>query len=118
MKSKAAATTICSDGESRRTWAGRLFFIPSLVCLAYGHPLKRGVALVSQNDSIPDVYHPNQVDLHLDEVQQEALAQLGLTDKVKRHGMDALSAEQAAQLGQVMAEGYKALASNVNQQSE
>lgn len=73
---------------------------------------------MNRDYNIPDPYHPNQVDLHLDEVQQRALDQLGLSEQVNLQGLDSLSPEQAAQVGQVMAEGFEALASNVNQQSE
>lgn len=73
---------------------------------------------MSQEEWAANLYHPNQVDLHLAEVQAQALEQLGLADQVSREGIDSLSAEQAAQVGQVMAEGYEALASNINQQSE
>ncbi|MFD2169231.1 hypothetical protein [Tumebacillus lipolyticus] len=73
---------------------------------------------MSQEERAGNLYHPNQVDLHLAEVQAQALEQLGLADQVSREGIDSLSAEQAAQVGQVMAEGYEALASNINQQSE
>ncbi|PWK05098.1 hypothetical protein [Tumebacillus permanentifrigoris] len=61
---------------------------------------------------LPEVYHPNAVDLHIEEVRQSALQQLGLGDG------DNLSTEQAAQVGQAMAEQLEALQANVNQQSE
>lgn len=73
---------------------------------------------MNRDFNIPDPYHPNQVDLHLEGVQQQALEQLGLSEQVNRQGIESLSPEQAAQVGQVMAEGFEALASNVNQQSE
>lgn len=67
---------------------------------------------------VPDAYHPNLVDENLDEVRQRALQSLGLADDVVARGYDALSSEQAAQVGQVMAEHLHALQANVNQQSE
>lgn len=67
---------------------------------------------------LPEVYHPNEVDLHLDEARQEALQSLGLADKVARQGMEALTDEEAAQVGQALADRYEALASNITAQSE
>ncbi|HEU4964784.1 MAG TPA: hypothetical protein VFV52_13140 [Bacilli bacterium] len=70
------------------------------------------------NFEFPEVYHPNQVDLHLDEARQEALQSLGLADKVAEQGLDALTTEEAAQVGQALADRYEALASNITAQSE
>lgn len=67
---------------------------------------------------LPDVYHPNALDLNMDEVRQEATASLGLSDKVAAHGYDGLTDHEAAQLGQAIADRSEALLSNVNQQSE
>lgn len=66
----------------------------------------------SQNVHVPEVYHPNQVELHIDEVRQAALQQFGLTER------DDLNTQQAAEVGQAMAERLEALQANVNQQSE
>jgi hypothetical protein len=68
--------------------------------------------------SIPEVDHPNAVELNVDQVRQQALESLGLSDKVAKQGMEALSTEQAAQVGQAMADRLEALQSNVNMQSE
>lgn len=65
-----------------------------------------------QKPHAQDLYHPNQVDLHMEDVRQEALQSLGLKEE---HD---LSAEQAAQVGQAMADRVEALKSNVNQLSE
>jgi hypothetical protein len=73
---------------------------------------------MAEQFSIPDVYHPNLVDEHLDEVREKALQQLGLADKVAQSGYDSLSEQEAAQVGQVMAEHLRALQANINQQSE
>ncbi|MBL0387358.1 hypothetical protein JJB07_11910 [Tumebacillus sp. ITR2] len=59
-----------------------------------------------------NLYHPNQVDLHMDDVRLEVLQQLGLTNE------ENLSTEQAAQVGQLMADRVESLQANVNQQSE
>ncbi|KEO85198.1 hypothetical protein [Tumebacillus flagellatus] len=61
---------------------------------------------------LPDAYHPNQVDLHMDEVREKALQQLGLTNA------ENLTTRDAAQVGQLMAEELESLQANVNQQSE
>jgi len=60
----------------------------------------------------PEVYHPNAVDLHIDEVRQAALQSLGLQDDRN------LTDDEAAQVGQAMAERLEALQANVNMQSE
>jgi len=66
----------------------------------------------NETPKFPDVYHPNAVDLHIDEVREQALASLGL------NGREDLNAHQAAQVGQAMADRLEALQSNINQQSE
>jgi hypothetical protein len=67
---------------------------------------------------LPEVYHPNALDLHMDEIREQATASLGLSDKVEAEGYEALDDQEAAQLGQAIADRSEALLSNVNQQSE
>jgi hypothetical protein len=67
---------------------------------------------------IPDPYHPNAVETHVENFRQEALQSLGLDQKVAQYGLEALSEEEAAQVGQATAERLQALKANVNQQSE
>ncbi|ASS74741.1 hypothetical protein CIG75_06975 [Tumebacillus algifaecis] len=67
------------------------------------------------NYDIPDAYHPNKVDLHLEEVQQQVLEQFGLSEQVEQQGMESLSAEQAAAVGLAMSKGFESLASPADQ---
>lgn len=67
---------------------------------------------------IPDAYHPNAVELHVEEARQSAIEAAGLTDKVANQGFDALSSEEVAQVGQAMNERLATYAANVNQHSE
>jgi len=67
---------------------------------------------------LPEVFHPNALDLHMDEIRQQAAESLGLGDKVAAHGYDGLTDHETAQLGQAISDRAEALISNVNQQSE
>jgi hypothetical protein len=73
---------------------------------------------LQKNVQIPDAYHPNAVELNVEEARQAALESLNLSNKVVQEGLDALTSEQAAEVGQKMTEYLNAYASNTNQQAE
>jgi hypothetical protein len=64
------------------------------------------------------VNHPNAVELNVDQAQQAALESLGLANVVAQEGMEALTSDQAAEVGQRMTEYLDSLASNIDQRAE
>ncbi|MGZ4032538.1 MAG: hypothetical protein ACXVP5_12010 [Tumebacillaceae bacterium] len=73
---------------------------------------------LQKNVQIPDAYHPNTVELNVDEARQAALESLNLSQQVVQGGLDSLTSEQAAEVGSRMAEYLNSCKSNISQRSE